>query len=65
MVSVEPFCGIEFAPQDLIEAGGSGAINVSRITSYPTKLTIAYVDTNNEESRMQLEIYQPGIFRVV
>ena len=65
VVTVEPFCEIGLVPQDLIEAGGVGTIHVSGITGFPTRLTITYIDENNEEGRMQLEIPEQGGIRVV
>jgi hypothetical protein len=62
VVSVEPFCEVAFSSPD-IEPGGEGFITVSKITSYPTMLTIAYIDKDNDEGRMRLECYQPGMFR--
>jgi len=56
---------VTFAPQDLIESGGRGTISIGPLTSFPTKLTIAYVDEDGDEGQMQLEVFQPGMFRVV
>jgi len=63
VASVEPFCEVTISPTDCVEAGGTGVINLNRITSYPTILTIGYVDQDNELGSTRLEFYQPGLFR--
>ncbi len=61
-VGADPPCVVTFNPTDA-EPGGAGYIGLDKITSYPTKVTIAYLDQDNEEQRMVLEFYVPGKFR--
>ena len=64
MIVVDPHdhCEVRFSSPD-VEPGGEGFITVSQITSYPTMLTIGYIDQDNDEGRMRLECHEAGMFR--
>jgi len=59
---VYPPCRVVFNPSD-VEAGDSGLIGLDGITSYPTKVSIGYLDKDNDVQGMMLDFYEPGKFR--
>jgi hypothetical protein len=63
-ISAEPACDVTISPADYVPAGGGGAIDASGIKSYPTILTVTYVDQYGEPGALRLECYQPGMFRL-